>query len=75
MKDYEVGDKVFGIADLENKGGACADYVAVPKNNIYPIPYSLTYKQAAAIPSPALLNWLAFHQIDKKGFSIVEILS
>ena len=74
VKDYEVGDKVFGIADLENKGGACADYVAVPKNNIYPIPYSLTYKQAAAIPSPALLNWLAFHQIDKKGFGTGTVL-
>ena len=67
VKKYEIGDKVFGIADLNNRDGACAEYVKVPQNNISVIPYSLTFKQAASIPTPALLNWFAVHSLEKKG--------
>ena len=74
VKTYEVGDRVFGIADIDNNNGACADYVAVPQNNIYTIPYSLTFKQSAMIPTPSLLNWLALHNLNKQGISKGEVL-
>lgn len=67
VRKYEIGDKVFGISDLNKRDGACAEYVKVPQNNINVIPYSLTFKQAAAIPTPALLNWFAVHSLEKKG--------
>ena len=67
VKKYEIGDKVFGTVDVNNNDGACAEYVKVPQNNIGVIPYSLTFKQAASIPTPALLNWFAVHSIEKKG--------
>ena len=67
VKLYEVGDKVFGITDLNNNRGACAEYIAVPQNNIYTIPYSLTFKQASAIPTPALLDWFALRSLQKRG--------
>ena len=73
VKDYEIGDPVFGITDLKN-AGACADYVKVPENNINDIPYSLSYKQAASIPTPALLNWFAVHNIEKKGLKKGKVL-
>lgn len=73
VKDYEIGDPVFGITDLKN-GGACADYVKVPENNINDVPYSLSYKQAASIPTPALLNWFAVHNIEKKGLKHGKVL-
>ena len=74
VKDYEIGDKVFGIADLSNNKGACADYVAVTRNNIYKMPYSLSFKQASAIPTPALLDWFALHNLQKQGLKKGTIL-
>ena len=74
VKYYEIGDKVFGIADLDKNKGACADYVAVSQNNVYLLPYSLTFKQASAIPTPALLNWLALHNLQKQGLKKGKVL-
>lgn len=74
VKKFEIGDKVFGIADIRKGEGACAEYVAVSQNHIGIIPYSLTYKQAASIPTPALLNWLAYYSLDKKGLKAGKVL-
>ena len=74
VKMYEIGDRVFGIADIDNGRGACADYVAVAQNNIYTIPYSLTFKQASMIPTPALLNWFALHNLQKQGLKKGKVL-
>ena len=74
VKKYEIGDKVFGIADLDKNKGACADYVAVSQNNVYLLPYSLTFKQAATIPTPALLDWLALHNLQKRGLKRGTVL-
>ncbi len=74
VKTYEIGDKVFGITDLKNNKGACAEYVAIPQNNVYFIPYSLTFKQASAIPTPALLDWFAVHNLKKQGIKKGKVL-
>ena len=74
VKKYEIGDKVFGIADILNGKGACSQYISVPQNNIYSMPYSLSFSQAASIPTPSLLNWLAVHNIEKKGLKKADVL-
>ena len=48
---FGVGDEVFGI-----KGGANAEYVAVPESGVIaPKPATLTYEEAAAVPDGSLL--------------------
>lgn len=74
VKLYEIGDKVFGIVDVNRQQGACADYVAVPQNNVYSIPYSLSFQQAASIPTPALLNWFAVHNLEKNNVKNGKVL-
>ena len=74
VKKFEVGDRVFGIADISKRNGACAEYVSVPQNELDIIPYSLTDKQAASIPTPALLNYIAYRSIEKKGLKNGKIL-
>ena len=74
VKLYEVGDKVMGTLDVGSRNGACAEYVVVPQNNIYVMPYSLSFKQAATIPTPALLNWFAVHNLERSGFKKGRVL-
>ena len=46
VRDWKVGDRVFGITG----GGAQAEYVNVPKNHVAAIPANLDWAQAAAVP-------------------------
>lgn len=41
---FEPGDEVFGFAD----GGACAEFVAVPQENLVPKPTAVSFDAAAA---------------------------
>jgi NADPH:quinone reductase-like Zn-dependent oxidoreductase len=51
VTEFQAGDEVFGI-----KGGAGAEYVAVPESGaIAPKPDGLTFEEAAAIPDGSLL--------------------
>ena len=51
VTDFQVGDDVFGT-----RGGANAEYVAVPESGVIaPMPDGLTYEEAAAIPDGSLL--------------------
>jgi NADPH:quinone reductase-like Zn-dependent oxidoreductase len=51
VTEFRVGEDVFGA-----KGGANAEYVAVPEGGvIQPTPNALTYEEAAAIPDGSLL--------------------
>jgi putative PIG3 family NAD(P)H quinone oxidoreductase len=43
---WKVGDRVFGIT----AGGAQADFVVVPENNLAPVPRELEWVEAGAIP-------------------------
>lgn len=56
VKQYQVGDKVFG--DISNCGwGGFAEYVCVPadKNVLVSKPDSMSFEQAAAIPQAGVL--------------------
>lgn len=51
VTELHVGDDVFGT-----RGGANAEYVAVPEASVIaPMPKGLTYEEAAAIPDGSLL--------------------
>lgn len=54
----EPGDEVFGKAE-----GAYAEYVAVPLHSLVMKPRSLSFEEAAAIPTPALTAWQALFEI------------
>ena len=54
VTDLEVGDDVYG--DLSESGfGAFAEYVCAHQDAVVPMPRTLTYEQAAAIPHAAML--------------------
>src|SRR5215813_9917173 len=51
VTEFHVGDDVFGT-----KGGANAEYVAVPESGVIAaMPHGLNYEEAAAIPDGSLL--------------------
>jgi NADPH:quinone reductase-like Zn-dependent oxidoreductase len=55
---FRPGDEVFGhsiSANLWRNGGAFAEYAAVPENTLQPKPSTLTFEQAAAVPTSGSL--------------------
>ncbi len=62
VKQFQPGDDVFG--DIYWCGmGAFAEYVSVPENVLRPKPASMTFEEAAAIPTAAAL---ALHNLRGK---------
>jgi NADPH:quinone reductase-like Zn-dependent oxidoreductase len=53
---FAVGDRVFGLTDW-HRDGAAAEYVAVEARNLAPMPSSMSFVDAAALPLPALTAW------------------
>lgn len=53
---FAVGDRVFGLTDW-HRDGAAAEYVAVEARNLAPLPASLSYTEAAALPLSGLTAW------------------
>jgi len=54
--DFKLGDQVFGSMEIRNSG-AFADYVSTPESTITGLPSGLSFKQAAAIATPAKTAW------------------
>ena len=63
-KRFKVGDKVFGATNAF-KGGAMAEQVALRENQLAPLPPSLTFEQAAALPITGLAALLALRGLGK----------
>lgn len=53
VKQFQVGDKVFGDIAAAGAGG-CAEYVAVPENLLAHQPVNLSFVQAAGVPMAAV---------------------
>ncbi len=53
---FQIGDAVFGMADIQ-KGGAYAEYVTASVNDTAHKPRSVDHIQAAALPVVALTAW------------------
>ncbi len=58
VTDFQIGDAVFGMVDIQ-RAGAYAEYTTAPVSDIAHKPRSLDYIQAAALPVAALTAWQA----------------
>ncbi|WP_455287702.1 NADP-dependent oxidoreductase [Cupriavidus necator] len=55
---FAPGERVFAQTDAgAGKWGSYAEYVAVSQDSVVPIPDSLGFAEAAAVPTPALAAW------------------
>ncbi len=57
VKDFKVGDKVYGNCN----GGSYAEYVAVTPDKVAIKPEILTFNEAAAVPHVGETAWQAIH--------------
>lgn len=57
---FRKGDRVFGMLHYKQRG-AYAEYACFDEDNIAPIPESLDFKEAAAVPLAALTAYQALH--------------
>ena len=68
VTEFEPGDEVFGETVRGHQwrnGGAFAEYVAVPEEVLAPKPGNLTFEQAAAAPTSALIALLSVREQGK----------
>jgi NADPH:quinone reductase-like Zn-dependent oxidoreductase len=56
---FKVGDAVFAHPSVYRQGGAYAEYVAIPENEVAHKPASVNHAQAAAVSMNALTAWQA----------------
>lgn len=54
VKDFEVGDKVFGMVNFPGHGKGYAEYVASPASHLAEMPSNTTFEDAAAATLAAL---------------------
>ena len=59
---FEVGDRVFGVAD-RYRDGAAAEFIAVETRSIALIPPGLSFVFAAALPLAGLAAWQALFAV------------
>jgi NADPH:quinone reductase-like Zn-dependent oxidoreductase len=63
VKEFSVGDEVFGMVNFPGHGKAYAEYVAAPASHLAKKPANVTHQQAAATTLAALTAYQAlFHQ-------------
>jgi NADPH2:quinone reductase len=70
--DWNVGDHVYGYTE---KGGASAEYMAVPASVLAKKPASLNFQEAAAVPGGATPALVAFRDLatPQKGDKVLII--
>ena len=59
VKDFQLGDNVFGMVNFIGNGKAYAEYVAVPANQLALKPENISHEAAAAATLAALTAWQA----------------
>ncbi len=52
VKEFQIGDEVFGVTGF--KGGGFAEYVCVPEESTWRKPENLPFEDAAAVPVAAI---------------------
>ncbi|MEJ2688466.1 MAG: NADP-dependent oxidoreductase [Deltaproteobacteria bacterium] len=66
VRTLQPGDRVYGLADL-SRDGSYAEYIAVKASSVAPMPASLCFEEAAAVPLTALTAWQAL--FDQAGLA------
>jgi NADPH:quinone reductase-like Zn-dependent oxidoreductase len=52
LKQFQLGDEVFGVTGFE--GGGFAEYVCAPEDKLAPKPANISFEDAAAVPIAAI---------------------
>ena len=73
VRRFDVGDKVYGYAWMNSKGGFYAEYVAVAAENVALIPRKLDLRQGGAVPATGFtaLQGIDDHLKIKRGENII----
>lgn len=73
VKDFAVGDEVFGMVNFPGHGKAYAEYVAAPVAHLAKKPAKISHTDAAAATLAALTAWqaLSVHAELQKGDKIL----
>lgn len=58
VKDFKPGDKVYGVPNFPGDG-SYAEYIAAKASQFSPMPDHITFNEAGALPSCALISWNA----------------
>jgi NADPH:quinone reductase-like Zn-dependent oxidoreductase len=61
VKDFKVGDEVFGMVNFPGHGKSYAEYVAAPAAHLAIKPVNVSHEEAAAATLAALTAWQAFN--------------
>jgi NADPH:quinone reductase-like Zn-dependent oxidoreductase len=61
VKDFKVGDEVFGMVNFPGIGKAYAEYVAAPAAHLAKKPANISHEEAAAATLAALTAWQALY--------------
>jgi len=59
VKDFKIGDEVFGMVNFPGHGKAYAEYVAAPAAHLSLKPTNVSHEEAAAATLAALTAWQA----------------
>jgi NADPH:quinone reductase-like Zn-dependent oxidoreductase len=59
VKDFEIGNNVFGMVNFSGHGKAYAEYVAAPANQLAIKPENISHEEAAGATLTALTAWQA----------------
>ncbi|WP_404363641.1 NADP-dependent oxidoreductase [Corallococcus coralloides] len=62
VKDFKVGDQIYGSAFLSSKGGFYAEYVAVKEDQAAKVPKGLKVEQAAVLAADGLTGLLGLEE-------------
>jgi NADPH:quinone reductase-like Zn-dependent oxidoreductase len=75
VKDFKVGDKVFGMKNPSEGLATYAEEVVAPAKNTALIPSDTSYTEAAGVPLCSLTAWQALVQkaVIKKGHKVLII--
>jgi len=55
VKQFQPGDEIWGDLSFPHRFGAFAEYVCIPEDALRVKPTSMTFEQAAAVPTAAVV--------------------
>jgi NADPH:quinone reductase-like Zn-dependent oxidoreductase len=66
VKDFKPGDKVYGVPNFPGDG-TYAEYIAAKASQFALMPNNISFKEAGALPSCALIAWNGIIDLGKVG--------
>lgn len=70
---FEVGDAGYGMPNFPKPGGAYAEYVVAPADELAPQSEELTFEEAAALPLAGLTAWQALETLNLQAGQTILI--